>query len=752
MIARDLRAYSLGALRVVARWHELEIEDRVDRDALAQRLGERFSAREAVLGALAKLGPLHRLTLERVQLRGGLVSAQALRIELLRGGHLDESPGGRYSRYVGSPDRGDSRHLEDVVARLTVLGLLLTREPIGSSPAGFELGQLGRQVFIPDEVLRHLPPVHPPGPPVEVPRGREADAAAFRRDAFLYWSYARRSAVQVIARGTVAKRHFVRIAQSLLVPEEADSAQAEEELGRTYFLRRLLEDVGVLQVAGGRLRPGPRAADFFALNDAEQTRRLYAAWLGSRRWNELGRLPELQDSVPEDYPTPPVLAGARKLVAQLLAEAPAERWIGLEELIAQIRRDHYGFLIPRGGKGQRAGNPYSSHSYNPLGLTLYSHVVPDDATGWELIEAELVVQVIAGALHWLGLVTLGYDDRAWLVALRLTDLGRRLIRGEPVRPESVDGKPLVVQANFQVFAYQHTPTSLLAALESCAERVRVGPVFEYRVTRDSIYQARREGVVVGRIVDLLETHSATPLPQNVRQSLLDWEREQERIVIRRGVSLLHAADPALLDALRVAPELEGAFGRRLTPDVLEVRPETDTFGLVDALTARSQLISVGWPDEPARPTLAIEAGGRIDFAGKLPSIYLWRRLAAFAEPRDGELWVTPAGLRRAADSGLTADEILAMLRAHGRAPLPREVEEVVTAGTRRWGEVALASVALVQVEDREILEQLLAEPSLRGLLRRVQGQPTLAVARPEDVERVRDALASLRIKPSDRLR
>ena len=133
----------------------------------------------------------------------------------------------------------------------------------------------------------------------------------------------------------------------------------------------------------------------------------------------------------------------------------------------------------------------------------------------------------------------------------------------------------------------------------------------------------------------------------------------------------------------------------------------------------------------------------------IPSIYLWRRLATFAELRDGALWVTSGGLRRAAEVGLTADEILATLRAHARAPLPPAVEAVVAAGTRRWGEVSLATVALVRVEGREILDQLLAEPALRGLLRRLRGHDTLAVARPEDAERIREALAALRIKVAE---
>lgn len=750
MTVREFAAYSLDALRAIARYHALAVEDEADRTALASRLSEHLSSRQAVLGALDKLAPHHRLTLERLQLRGGHATTRALQLELVSSGHLEASPGGRYSSYEGSPERPGSRYFEDVIARLATLGLVLTSD-LGyyRMGRGIELGQPGRHVFVPEAVLRHLPPPRPLGPPEEIARVREGDASAFRRDAFLYWSYAQHNEVTVIARGTVAKRHFVRIAQSLLVPEEAESAQAEEELGRTYLLRRLLQDLGVLEVAGNRLRPGPRAAEFLALPDAEQTRRLYEAWLASRRWNEIARLPEFREGSLAEQPAPPALVAGRQFLARLLADAPAGQWIGLDEFVARVRRDHYEFLIPRRTeRGRRIDGIYGSHNRNPLGLSLYDHDVPDETVGWELIERAFVYQVVTEALHWLGLVSLGYEADGRLAACRLTQVGRRLIRGEPATEEAPDGKPLVAQADFQVFAYQHTPTSVLAALESCAERVRVGPVFEYRLTRDSVYRAREQGYSADRIAALLDAHSATPLPQNVRQSLADWQREQERIVVRRGVSLLHAADPALLDALLTAPELTGKLGRRLAPDALEVRPGVDAGTLAGALAARGELLAVDRPSGLPRPVLVVEPSGRVDFGGKLPSIHLWRRLAAFAQQRDGALWVNPEGLRRAAEAGLTADEILKVLRAHSRAALPPEVEETIVAGTQRWGEVALATVALVQVEDGEILKRLLAEPTLRGLLWPLRGQTTVAVARPENIGRVREALGALRITPT----
>ena len=746
MISRELSTYSLEALRVIASWQGIENVDQSAKAPLVQRLSIHLTRPENVARSLNVLLPHHRVTLERLQVHGGTWATGALGRDLRRAGYLEATTGS--AERSGSPDRVESRRLEDVLAHLAVRGLVLTADFEGYQREATDLADPGTTAFIPSDVLPLLPPPRPTGSPVEVPRAAQADLGTTLRDALLYWSYAERNDVQIIARGTVAKRHLVRIAQSLLAPEDVESIQAEEALGRIHFLRLVLQEAQILKVAGGRLQAGRRALLFFGLSDWDQSRALYSAWLEGSGWNELNRLHELEVGH-RGGPAPVVMAAGRKLIAQLVGESAPNVWVGLDELLSGVRRDHYQFLIPRRVRHGRVENPYTSHSRNPLDVWFAFDDPLDESSGWEIVEAELIVQFLY-ALHWLGLLVLGYDgDR--LIAFQLTAAGRALIRGEASVGER-QGKSLVVQASFQIIAYQHAPTSVLAALEAFAERVQAGPVFEYRLTRETAYRARRNGFAEGQILDVLATHSATAVPQNVRHSLLDWEWEQRRIVFRPAVTVLHGLDPARLDALLAAEDVAQSLGRRLAPDVLALRPNAPADELVMALARRGELLAVDRADEPPSPSVEVTADGRIAFGDRLPSLQLRRKLAVFAEEREGCYWVTASSLHRAAESGLSADDVLTTLRAYARAPLPPAVERAIAAGTRRWGRVSIAAVTLVQVEGREILDRLLAEPSLRGILRRVEGQESIAVGRLEDAEALREALEALGIDPGSALR
>jgi hypothetical protein len=74
-------------------------------------------------------------------------------------------------------------------------------------------------------------------------------------------------------------------------------------------------------------------------------------------------------------------------------------------------------------------------------------------------------------------------------------------------------------------------------------------VLHYHLSRSSLYKAQQQGLDAAGVIALLEEASGRELPQNVRYSLLDWQRQHERITIHDGAALCQVADPALLDAL-----------------------------------------------------------------------------------------------------------------------------------------------------------------------------------------------------------
>src|SRR5262249_49512417 len=69
-----------------------------------------------------------------------------------------------------------------------------------------------------------------------------------------------------------------------------------------------------------------------------------------------------------------------------------------------------------------------------------------------------------------------------------------------------------------------------------------GPVQTLTLTRLSVYAALESGMPAGEIQKFLAEHSKSGLPANVAQSLVEWTRKREALVIRTGVTLQVCSD------------------------------------------------------------------------------------------------------------------------------------------------------------------------------------------------------------------
>src|SRR5439155_4777744 len=92
--------------------------------------------------------------------------------------------------------------------------------------------------------------------------------------------------------------------------------------------------------------------------------------------------------------------------------------------------------------------------------------------------------VIGQSLHWLGVVDIGQAGTGG-AAIRVTADGARLLRDQPL-PTTASAPHIVVQPNFQIFAFEPTDESVLFTLDQLADRVRAEQVVEYQLSRDSV--------------------------------------------------------------------------------------------------------------------------------------------------------------------------------------------------------------------------------------------------------------------------
>jgi len=388
------------------------------------------------------------------------------------------------------------------------------------------------------------------------------------RDLYLYWDLVRRNDVALVQTGFIGKNWLKTINQVLLVPDPLlEDARREDETGRLYLLRQLLERLGLVRVERGYLRPTGQnpllVPEFWSRPLTGQLRACLEAWSQSSGHGGLGGDADRYG---------PRYAHARQAVLAALKALPPHVWLEPEELLEGVRARDLDFLFP-----EHSGIEESRHSswYYSYSASHYSGQRETLLKTLEELEARFVNQCLVGFLHQIGAVDLGYDGDT-LQGFRLTPMGRALLSPESPEPPSWRDQDetgrLIVQPSFQLIAMGPVSLALLAQLDLFADRERADQgAFEYRLSRESVYRAQQLGMDVADVIRFLAQSSDTGLPQNVRRSLEEWGAHHERIVFRTGVSLLQAADADLLAALMGDPRTGQHLARSVSPAVALVK-------------------------------------------------------------------------------------------------------------------------------------------------------------------------------------
>ena len=636
----------------------------------------------------------------------------------------------------------------------------------------------------------------------------EGSARAFQRDLYFYWSTVRTTPLTLTKQERLYQKDLRIVNSTLLNPQETQNKD-EFELPRLLFLRFLLTDLGLLKrnLEGAYLSNTIRAVErppFLAQQPLQRIARTFKHWRDGRFWNEVLSIPgtTIAEGCSRLDGAPFQLVDARKRVLAHIAElhrrahsrqetspgreesraiVPAsEGWVSIEQLLGQIRSLDYDFLLPRDYRPSRSTyynayygytsmsrSPYISYG-NSMGWS-FSPALQDEAEGWEIVEAGFVRAILSEPLCWMGLVDIGYgrgmDGHPAPIAYRLTPVGAQVLDVGP-RVEIPEGEGrVVVQPNFEIFALDPISDLDLANLDQFADRISAERAIKYVLTRESVYRAQRNGWTAKRILDTLRKMSAqqgddrsesdapVSLPQNVERTLEEWQSLHERITIHRKASLLQAVDKQTMDRMAEDPSIHPHLGSRPgeTVALLSALP-SQTDELVQALQeAGYPPARTRSPEDADHPALTIDDDGRMHFVAPLPSIYLFERIAPFtAKDERDHIFLTQSAVQGAIEQGLSVQEILSRLQQVHLGPLPRWVEIKVRAWGHYYGNAAMETVTLVQIQDEKTLAELLAEPELQGLLSafRPRNNKALAWVFVENADLLREILAErgMRVK------
>jgi hypothetical protein len=568
---------------------------------------------------------------------------------------------------------------------------------------------------------------------------QHGDPQLFLRDLYLYWDTVRRGEIDLIKSGFVGKRGLQQLNAALLTPDPTlDNAGQEDQTGRLYLLHQLLQELKLVKSQGGKLHPTMTNSriipEFWQKTTLEQMTAILMEW---RMLSKPLHFPGGDVYQRYDFALPQ----ACNLLLTALAELPGV-WIEVEDLLVWLQDRNSDFLFPQRSRVEGGRGYYHS----------YYHSTPEETiASMNKLERQFVIQAIASFLFQLGLVELGFENHTsnpfdWY-AFRLTPLGTAVLQKKSFTSAEPTGQ-IIIQPNFQVLAMGPVPLNLLARLDMFAERKKVDrTAFEYQLSRESVYNAQQAGFTVNDIQRFLETVSPHELPQNIRRTLDEWAAHHERIVFRRGVTLLHAADESLLERLLSDSETGRLLARPVGKAIALVRTKQQT-RLVGALQDAGLFPAVsGANPEAADKSVTVDENGRIQPIHAVPSLHLRGRLSRFAEETEDGWLLTEQSVNRAGGSKKKAQNLTDELGKLSRGQLPKDLVARIRAWGGYYGSAVVGTMTLVEFRDQETLAELCQMPQLKELLNPfAAGDRALAVVDTEQVSAVQSILSELGVQ------
>jgi hypothetical protein len=395
--------------------------------------------------------------------------------------------------------------------------------------------------FIPDDLLPLLPAL---GPVSEIPPGRPA------RD-------------EEIGAEFLASDALLDDLTTLLAARRAGPpAEAGLEPARESLCLALLAAAGIVNPAGALAVD--RVRDFLEAPRGEALASLVVSWRASGAVDELALVPEIE--IAARVPRDPVRL--REKILAYLAGLPEGVWWSLPAFIAGIETLEPEFLRPAGELDSRYVKDRATGEFL------------DGAAGWAAVEGAYIRWLIAGPLHWLGLIDLaapgkenGRPEAAAPASFRASRWSPALLSGRAPTGVPEEAEPVHVRSDGRISLPRLAPRAVRYLIARfCDWEVALRDEYRYRASPKSLLRASDQGLKVGQLIALLARH-AEGIPPNITRALRSWE-QYGRAGRIETVPVLRLPSPEALDELRNSRA--GRFlGDTLGPAAVALKPGSE---------------------------------------------------------------------------------------------------------------------------------------------------------------------------------
>ena len=383
-----------------------------------------------------------------------------------------------------------------------------------------------------------------------------SEAARFQRDLYLYLRMAREmDGLPLTTRGYVSRpalrrvRTMLQAADGRAVESEADLAEVDD--GRLFFLRCLLERLGLLTKDEASERATQRLvvaapdqlAAYFARSLAERLRICARVWVAGGWWLDA---PDIRSALLGVMtPAAPRIALARRHLIESLATMGSGEEMTIPDAQAQ-------------GKSSRK-SPHARVRRNTQ---------PPET------DAEIVRAALMGPLAWLGFLRPG-NDKNDKPDTYIVEPACGALSSEAFEIAEAHGR-IMIQPDLSIVAYPPLTAPPLVALDLYADLERLDHVARYKLSRVALARSGRGSWDASALAERLERLMGAPLPDNIRVILRDWQRQSERLHAVEGAAVLEVDDAKLLDALLADRAAHGLIERRLSATAALIAPSHST--------------------------------------------------------------------------------------------------------------------------------------------------------------------------------
>ncbi len=377
-------------------------------------------------------------------------------------------------------------------------------------------------------------------------------------------AYLQVAAVTPREEGALPEAHVTSL-QTFLLKRDAE---------RPAFLLALAGALGLVAERDGLLKPvSQNARHWLEAPRSEQVRLLATAWRENLLYDELRHTPGLAVEAADNDPRL-----ARQVILDTLRDLPPDTWWILDGVVDEIKAARPDF--------QRPGGDYESW---------YIRSIRDDAylsgfESWDAVEGGLLLFIMQGPLHWLGLADLGRYAGGLLG--RLNAYGRAFVSGGkwPAQPEQEGGLTLLddgtLEVSRRVSRYERFQ------LARFTEWLSAGEPYRYRFSLRGLRRASIQGIEGRHVRAFLSRALGTEaLPTGVTTLLERWSQTTEPDATIEPLLVLRMTSEQALDGVLDEPALRRYLGARLGPQAVIVRPG-QTVALQTALAEQGFLADI----------------------------------------------------------------------------------------------------------------------------------------------------------------